>query len=133
MNYLLDTHYMLWAIADSSKISKKIKDILRDPDKPVLVSAISFWEVSLKVGLGKLEIRGFFPEDLPEICSQIGFEIIELAARDSSSYHHLKAVHHKDTFDRMLIWQAISNDYTLISADMQVSKYRSEGLKLLTG
>lgn len=79
-----------------------------------------------------MKIVGFKPEDLPGICTKIGFEIIELPAVDSSSYHHLKASHHKDPFDRMLIWQAIRNGYTLISADEQVSKYRSEGLNILT-
>ncbi len=79
-----------------------------------------------------MEISGFQPEDIPEICTKIGFDIIELSAADSSSYHQLKAVHHKDPFDRMLIWQAIRNNYTLISADEQVNKYRSEGLRILT-
>ena len=79
-----------------------------------------------------MEITGFQPEDIPGICTKTGFDIIELSAADSSSYHHLKAAHQKDPFDRMLIWQAIRNGYTLISADDQVNKYRSEGLLILT-
>jgi PIN domain nuclease of toxin-antitoxin system len=133
MSYLLDTHYLLWAIVDSKKISKRIKDLISDAEQQIFVSVISLWEISLKSSLGKMEIVGFKPEDLPGICTKIGFEIIELSAVDSSSYHHLKASHHKDPFDRMLIWQAIRNGYTLISADGQVSKYRSEGLNILTG
>jgi PIN domain nuclease of toxin-antitoxin system len=132
MSYLLDTHYLIWAIVDSKKISKKIKDLISDAEQQIFVSTISFWEVALKSSMGKIEIAGFQPEDIPEICTNIGFEIIELSAADSSSYHHLKASDHKDPFDRMLIWQAIRNGYTLISADAQVNKYRSEGLNILT-
>ena len=132
MSYLLDTHYLIWAIVDSKKISKKIKDLISDAEQQIFVSTISLWEVALKSSIGKIEIAGFQPEDIPEICTKIGFDIIELSAADSSSYHHLKASHHKDPFDRMLIWQAIRNGYTLISADDQVNKYRSEGLNILS-
>ena len=131
MSYLLDTHYLLWAIVDSKKISKKIRDLITDPEQPIFISTISLWEISLKSALGKMEISGFKPEEIQEICTKIGFEIIELSAADSSSYHHLKASHHKDPFDRMLIWQAIRNNYILISADDEINKYRSEGLNIL--
>ncbi len=130
MTYLLDTHYMLWAIAETKKLSKPIKDIITDPDNRIIVSTISFWEVSLKSSIGKLDISGFSPEDLPGACLLAGFEIVVLSAEDSSTYHTLKATHHKDPFDRMLIWQAIRNNYTLISADSNVKKYQSEGLKI---
>lgn len=130
MKFLLDTHYMLWALTNTKKLSGKVKDIITNPDTPVAVSAVSFWEISLKSSLGKLEITGFSPEDLPSACMQTGFDILSLSSEDSSTYHKLKATYHKDPFDRMLIWQAIRNDYTLLSVDNLVKKYISEGLKL---
>jgi PIN domain nuclease of toxin-antitoxin system len=131
MTYLLDTHYMLWAIADTKKLSKGVKEIITNPENQIIISTISFWEVSLKSSMGKLDITGFSPEDLPGACLQVGFEIKLLAAKDSSTYHKLKADYHKDPFDRMLIWQAICNNYTLISADKNVKKYVSEGLTII--
>jgi len=131
MKFLLDTHYLIWSIADSSKISKKIKDIIVDPDNRIFVSTISFWEISLKCSIGKLDIKGFLPEDIPNLCKRMGFEIETLSAHDSSSYHQLIMNYHKDPFDRMLIWQAISNSYTLICEDDNIKKYVSTGLKLL--
>lgn len=130
MSYLLDTHYMLWALMDTKKLSKKVKDIITNPESQIVISTISFWEVSLKASLGKLEIKGFSPEDLPDACLQIGFEIEQLTPEVSSSYHKLNATYHKDPFDRMLIWQAICNDFTLISADGNVKRYVTEGLKI---
>lgn len=130
MNYLLDTHYMLWAIADTRKLSRKAKEIITNPENQVIISTVSFWEVSLKSALGKLEISGFSPEDLPDACLQIGFDIKHLSPEDGSTYHKLKATYHKDPFERMLIWQAIRNDYILMSADGHVKKYISEGLKI---
>ena len=131
MTYLLDTHYMLWAVADTKKLSKGIRDIITNPDHRIVISSISFWEVSLKSSVGKMEITGFSPEDLPDACLLAGFDIECLSAEDCSTYHKLKATYHKDPFDRMLIWQAIQNDYTLISSDNNVKKYISAGLKIL--
>ena len=131
MTYLLDTHYMLWAIADTKKISKLIRKVLVNPENRILVSTISFWELSLKTALGKLTIQGFSPEDLPRLCITMNFEIIHLLPGESSTFYQLKATYHKDTFDRMLIWQAIYHGYTLISADDNIQKCSTEGLMIL--
>ena len=109
MTYLLDTHYLLWTITDTKKLSKVARDIITDPDNRIVISTISFWEISLKSSIGKLEITGFSPEDMPGICLQLGFDIEPLSADDSSTYHKLQPIYHKDPFDRMLIWQAIQN------------------------
>ncbi|PJE46510.1 MAG: PIN domain nuclease [Sediminibacterium sp.] len=131
-NYLLDTHYLLWTLVDTKKLSKKIKDIIVDPDNTIIVSSISFWEISLKYSLRKLTITGFTPEELPQACAEMGFLIEPLSPIDSSSYHQLYPAYHKDPFDKMLIWQAMSNQYTLISNDETVAKYKSLGLRIIT-
>ena len=131
MTYLLDTHYLLWSIAEPKKISKPIKDIITNSNNKIVVSTISLWEISLKYAIGKLEIIGFLPENLPAICTQLGFDIETLSANDSSTYHLLTSTYHKDPFDRMLIWQAIQSNYTLISSDNNVKKYITAGLKVL--
>jgi PIN domain nuclease of toxin-antitoxin system len=129
--YLLDTHHLLWAVADTKKLSKKINKIIIYPENTIVVRAISFWEVSLKYALGKLTISGFLPEQLPQACTEMGFCIEQLSPIDNSSYHQLNSSFHKDPFDKMLIWQAIRNQYTFISSDQTVEKYQSLGLRLL--
>jgi PIN domain nuclease of toxin-antitoxin system len=130
MNYLLDTRYLLWVLVDPKKLSAKARDILTNPNQSILVSTVSFWEISLKYGLGKLELSGFSPEDLPTGCEQLGFTVKAPTQQDCSTYHLLKASYHKDPFDRMFIRQAINNDYILMSIDSNVNKYQSEGLKI---
>lgn len=131
MTYLLDTHYLIWAITDTRKLSKKVKEIITNPENQIVVSTISFWEISLKNSLGKMQLIGLSPENLPANCLQMGFDVIPLLAFESSTYHRLKATYHKDPFDRMLIWTAISNDYTFISSDANINLYISEGLKII--
>ncbi len=131
MSYLLDTHSLIWSVLTPAKLSLKTKAILRDAEQEVLVSAVSFWEISLKYALGKLKLEGLSPEDLVGAATDIGFRIIELDAKATSTFHQLSAIYHRDPFDRMLIWQAIQSEYTLISKDELVQKYQSEGLKVL--
>ena len=133
MTYLLDTHYMLWAITEPKKLSAQAKEVITNPDNRIIVSAVSFWEVSLKSSIGKMEITGFTPDELPQACLAVDFDIENLTVADSSTYYQLKATYHRDPFDRMLIWQAIRNNYTLISVDAYVKKYTSEGLKVFAG
>lgn len=130
MKYLLDTHYLIWSIVDTKRLPKKVKDVIIDPVNEIFISTVTFWEISLKVSLGKLTLKGFTPADLPAICSKLNFQIENLSAMESSTLHLLKANHHKDPFDRMLVWQAIGKGYMLITEDDSIRKYVSEGLRI---
>ena len=130
MNCLLDTHALIWAITEPDKLYIRVTQLLKDTSNKIFVSSISFWEISLKYGPGKLELSGFSPEDLPTGCEQLGFTVKAPTQQDCSTYHLLKASYHKDPFDRMFIRQAINNDYILMSIDSNVNKYQSEGLKI---
>jgi PIN domain nuclease of toxin-antitoxin system len=132
MNYLLDTHTLLWAITEKRKLSALVRQTLENTDNTILVSAISFWEITLKFSIKKLDISGFLPEDLPELSTKSGFDLIPLSPAESASYHHLPTYgQHKDPFDRMLIWQAIQQGLILISKDENMKQYTSDGLKLI--
>lgn len=131
MNYLLDTHALLWALFDDDKLSEAARQAMENPGNLVAVSAVNFWEISLKFSIGKLELEGIQPHEIPDVVLDSGFEMISLQPTETSSYHLLKGEWHRDPFDRMLIWQAIQNDLTLITKDPLVSRYNEVGLKTL--
>lgn len=132
MNYLLDTHTLIWSITDRKKISALAQKTIENTNNSILVSAISFWEVSLKFSIGKLDIHGFLPEDLPDLSIKSGFTLLSILPHESASYHLLSInAKHKDPFDRMLAWQAIQQDLILISKDENMASYKPSGLKLL--
>jgi PIN domain nuclease of toxin-antitoxin system len=131
MTYLLDTHIIVWALTDTAKLSRTVTEILKDPTNRILVSTISFWEISLKYSLDKLEIHSLEPEDFLVACKKTGYEIISVSPEEASTYHQIPAHHHRDPFDRMLIWQALNGGYTLISADQEVLKYADSGLRII--
>ncbi|AKP25179.1 PIN domain protein [Leptospira interrogans serovar Manilae] len=131
MKYLLDTHVILWIIGSSNLLSKKVKATIENSENKIYVSSVSLWEISLKFRLGKLSLSGMKPSQIPEILSKSNIETINLESADASTYGQLKVMHHRDPFDRMLIWQCILRKFTLISKDSKMKKYRSHGLKTL--
>jgi len=128
---LLDTHSFIWSLFSPEKLSKRARSAILDPENDAMVSVITFWEISLKYGLGKIEFKGLNPEDLPVSAREASFEVIRLEPEEAAGFHLLPRLGHKDPFDRLIIWQAIKRDFFLISVDRKFSEYREYGLKIL--
>lgn len=123
MNVLLDTHVLLWILADSHKLSPAAVRVYQNPDNVIYVSAASFWEIGIKISLGKLSLH------TANWTGEIGKELelngirwlpIELA--------HCALVatlpfHHRDPFDRLLVAQALREGMALMTADAALAAY----------
>ena len=134
MIYLLDTHYVLWSLFEPEKIKAPIRQILENDSDSKFVSGVNLWEISLKYSLGKLELGGVNPDEILDILLEAGFEMTSLENHLLATYYQLpKKDNHRDPFDRLLIWQAITNGYTLITHDKKIEQYQSDGLQLIVG
>jgi len=131
MSFLLDSHTFLWAISLKKNLSTKVIQILEDPENEIFVSSVTFWEISLKYSLGKLGLNGVNPQELPDISKNTGFLFLPLLTDEASGYHLLNADFHRDLFDRMLIYQALKNNLTLLNKDKIIPHYQSIGLKVI--
>lgn len=120
MKCLLDTHIFLWVTILPRKLPTKIKKLLLDPDNTKIVSAVSFWEISLKYNLGKLDLKGVLPDQLPEVARQSGLEVLNLEAETAASFYMQSKLKGKDPFDRMLSWQAQTNECVLLTVDQDL-------------
>ena len=122
MRILLDTHIFLWFISGDSRLSADVRDVVRDSDNEIYLSAVSIWECIVKYQLGKLPL----PEP-PEMYlpKQRDFHQIASLALDESSVTQLTKLPplHCDPFDRMLICQALQNGLTLATVDESVRAY----------
>jgi PIN domain nuclease of toxin-antitoxin system len=127
----MDTHCFLWSAFSPEKLSKSVRSILLDGDNDIFVSAVSFWEISLKYAIGKLELEGVEPSELIDVAESMGFEIVSLGASESASFYRLPVGEYRDPFDRMLIWQAVNSGKVLISKDIKFSEYKQYGLKVI--
>ena len=132
MIYLLDTHTFIWAVLESNKLSKKSKEIIFNKNNEILVSTVSFWEISLKAKMKKFSFKNINIKDFPKYAHEMDFSIIDLQENESITFHDLPLkANHKDPFDRMLIWQAITRKAIMISKDELFEQYKDDGLKLI--
>jgi PIN domain nuclease of toxin-antitoxin system len=129
MNYILDTHILLWTRLEPRRLSKSQRSILESSADLKFVSTVTIWELSLKFSLGKLDLGGHTPEEFMSSANMLGLQILPPTPDQFASFHRLpKSIAHKDPFDRILIWQAIQSDMCLISSDTKLAAYEVHGL-----
>jgi PIN domain nuclease of toxin-antitoxin system len=117
MRLLLDTHVVLWWLADDPTLSDEVKDIL-DTEPDVFVSAATIWEVGVKQAIGKITA----PADLSERVRDAGFRALPIGFEHAMAAGRLPMLH-RDPFDRMLVAQAGCEGLRLVTRDADVMKY----------
>ena len=130
MNYIVDTHILLWSFTDPDNLSKQAQSTLLDEDNSIYYSQCSLWEISLKYSLKKLQLEQKTPEQFYEVLESSFFLCKPIDNLELVTFYKLP-IEHKDPFDRAIIWQAIVNDFVLVSDDPQFAKYKKYGLRLL--
>jgi PIN domain nuclease of toxin-antitoxin system len=111
---LLDTHALLWWLADDPALTRTAHKIIADTRNTIVVSAASAWEVAIKVRIGKLPAAAGLAADFTGHVAREGFELLSISAEHAIRAGLLPGTH-KDPFDRMLIAQAQAENIALIS------------------
>ena len=123
MRLLLDTHVLLWWLADDRKLAKPAREIIANPDNDVHVSSASVWEAAIKAALGRLEIE---LDDLEDAIVRNGFRPLPVGFRHAITAGRLPSVH-RDPFDRMLVAQASVEELRVVSHDRIFERYGLSG------
>lgn len=118
MEYLLDTHVVLWWLTEPEKMDKKAQTIIRDKSNIIFISSASFWEMAIKKGIGRLTL----PHNLLEAVAAENFKIIPVMPEEALGVADLPPLH-ADPFDRMLIIQAKLNNLVIITRDTKIAEY----------
>jgi PIN domain nuclease of toxin-antitoxin system len=119
VNLLFDTHVFVWAVAEPSRLDRRIRAALVSPDNLVVVSAVTPWEIAIKQAAGRLE----FPLELfDDTLARMGCDILPILPAHGIMAGGLPR-HHNDPFDRMLIAQALIEDLTLVTSDEAILRY----------
>jgi PIN domain nuclease of toxin-antitoxin system len=121
LNYLLDTHTLLWAISESSELSESVIAVLENPENRLFLSVASLWEIAIKLSINKLRLT--FPfDELPSKLTEAGVNLVTI------EFNHLRGVSglpllHRDPFDRLIVAQAISENLTILTKDDFLKSY----------
>ncbi|MEA2112198.1 MAG: type II toxin-antitoxin system VapC family toxin [Campylobacterota bacterium] len=121
MNIIIDTHIFLWLAADLKKINQKHLEYIKDSDNNIYLSSLSIAEIMIKKSIGNLDFDG----DMLMVLDEMGIDVLDFNASSALLLGSL-AFHHRDPFDRMIISQAITKKYKIISVDRKFELYDCE-------
>jgi PIN domain nuclease of toxin-antitoxin system len=119
MKILLDTHALLWWLADDKQLGRRARELVEDPGNDVLISMVSLWEIAVKSRIGKLQAD---IKEIADAVGQEGFTMLDIAVTHLETLAGLPT-HHRDPFDQLLIAQAITEDATFVSEDRNAARY----------
>ena len=122
MNLLLDTHTLLWFITDDPRLSEAADQLIEDQSNNKFVSAVSVWEIAIKVSLDKIMLTAPFDELFPKQLHINGFELLPVKVEHTSALTNLP-FHHRDPFDRMLTAQSLVENKAIVSIDRAFDDY----------
>lgn len=105
MRLLIDTHVLIWWTGKRRRIPVHVRSQLADISNDVFVSAVSAWEIAVKIRQGKLVFSQSFLADFDAAVAQLAFTPIVIEASEAIAGAQI-ASPHKDPFDRMLAGQA---------------------------
>jgi len=123
VKYILDTHTLLWAASSPEKISQFVTDIILKNNGNIFISAVSIWEISIKINLNKLSIGHYTVENfINENCRRLQLKVLPILLPHLYKVSTMKN-HHKDPFDRLIIAQSQCTDYPVLSSDIAFDDY----------
>src|SRR5262245_46019174 len=100
MRLLLDTHALLWFGLADSRLGEPARALIDDLANEVHISPASYWEIAIKVGLGKYQLSEPFQPFFERVVAVYGLKILPIEIRHASQLTTLP-LHHRDPFDRL--------------------------------
>jgi PIN domain nuclease of toxin-antitoxin system len=122
LRVLLDTHALLWWLSDDPALPRTAARIIADTKNTVIVSAVSAWEIAIKVRLGKLPTAVSLVSDFPGQMAREGFDLLAISAEHGVRGGLLPGPH-RDPFDRMLIAQSQAENIPVITNEKAFDNY----------
>lgn len=122
MSLLLDTHAFLWFVLNDSQITEDALAAIIEATDDVFLSPASYWEIAIKVRIGKLSLAEDFLPFMESQLEENNFRILPISLRHAAIVATLP-LYHRDPFDRLLLSQAIAEDIPLISRDEVFDRY----------
>jgi PIN domain nuclease of toxin-antitoxin system len=119
---LLDSHTVIWAVNDPASLGSVARAALEDASNQLVVSTATIWEISIKAGLKKLDLKRPYEEWMDQAIIDLELEEMPITIAYANRQANLPW-HHRDPFDRMLVAQALTEKITVVSVDAVLDQY----------
>ena len=116
MSLILDTHVFFWWITDDPRLESRHREAITNSSNVIHVSAVSGWEIGIKVKLGKWPEAAVLLPDLTSKVRAEGFFTLDLTLSQSEAAGALE-LGHKDQFDRLIAAQSLELQWTVATVD----------------
>lgn len=128
MKLLLDTHALLWFLGgDDRQFGPQARAAIVDPDNDVRASVVSFWEIAVKIRIGKLDAS------VPDVITGTARSGLSVLGLETGHLLRLMSLpfdpQHRDPFDHLLLAQALAEGLTFVSEDDAANRYDIPVLK----
>lgn len=128
MNLLLDTHAWLWFHLGDPQLSHTAKIHILDPANTKFISPASFWEISIKINLGKYRLNVPYAQFMNDSIMGHGFQVLAITPMHTEvvstlPFQIIGGTQHRDPFDRLLISQAKAQGMGIVSDDGKFPPY----------
>jgi PIN domain nuclease of toxin-antitoxin system len=122
---LLDTHCLLWAMAEPERLGNKARALLENRNTQLYLSVASSWEIAIKAKLGKIPLPQTPDLYIADVINYLNLIPLEINNNHVLQTYFLPA-HHQDSFDRLLIAQSRVEKLALMTTDRQFRTYEVE-------
>jgi len=124
---LLDTQVWLWMRNAPTRLSAKTRRILTNERNELVLSAVTPWEIAIKVSLGKLKVPCSVEEFVSTRAAATRVTPLPITQVHAIASTELP-LHHRDPFDRVLVAQSRLEGIPLVSNDEVFERYDVEVL-----
>lgn len=121
MELLLDTHAFIWFIDGDNSLPEKAVNTIKEINNKCFISIASLWEIAIKLSLKKIELKSGFNK-INDFLAENDIDILPI------TFYHLQKLlelpyHHRDPFDRIIISQGLSENFTIVTKDKEFESY----------
>ena len=122
MNLLIDTHVFLWMLDDEQRLTTVARDALLASDNELYLSMASYWEICIKLSIGKLSLQTNWPRVFEREMRNNSIQWLAIKPEHARITIKLPWLH-RDPFDRLIVAQCRFEHLTLATADPLVQQY----------
>ena len=130
--YLLDTNFVLFSLFNHDELENEVSCLLDDYNNLLFVSTISVQEIIHLYKKNRIKTNWKNAEDIVPSIESANIKILPVTNEHLMAFARLTVTaKHNDPNDQIIISQAITEKYTLISSDQKFESYTKQRLNFI--